>query len=337
MAGSISSDMTGIRIGIVGTGYAATARAKALSADRRSHLVGISSGSDSSDGASRAAELAERHGAKAIAHWRQLVAESSVDLVIICAVSALHGEVVEAALQAGKHVVVEYPLSLRLAQAEQLVKLAAQKQLLLHVEHIELLGGLHMAMRSHLHNIGRPRYLAYRTINPQSPAPKKWTYQKELFGFPFCGALSRVHRLTNLFGKVKQVNCHTRMLEDADGVHFRQVLSSGRLLFESGLVAEVIYGKGEGLCVYHREIEVQGDEGSLFFDRNEGTLTTNEGTSAIAVKPRRGLFVQDTQGVLDYLIEGTPLYVNVDESVYALKVGDALRRASISGDAESIA
>ncbi len=326
--------MTGIRVGLVGTGYAATARAKALLADRRSHLVSISSGSGSSSSAERAIELAAQYGAKAIAHWRQLVAESAVDLVIICTVSALHGEIVEAALQAGKHVVVEYPLSLQLAQAEQLVKLAAQKQLLLHVEHIELLGGLHLAMRSHLHRIGRPSYVAYRTVNPQSPAPKKWTYQKELFGFPFCGALSRVHRLTNLFGKVKQVNCHTRILENTDGVHFRQILSFGRLLFESGLVAEVIYGKGEGLCVYHREIEVQGDEGSLFFDRNEGTLTTGEGTSAIAVEPRRGLFVKDTQGVLDYLTESTPLYVSVDESVYALRVGDALRCASMSGDAE---
>jgi len=326
--------MVGIRVGLLGTGYAATARAKALSADRRSQLISVSSGSDSSDGANRAAEIAEQYGAKAVAYWQQLVAENAVDLVIICTVSALHGEMVEAALQAGKHVVVEYPLSLQLAQAEQLVKLAAQKRLLLHVEHIELLGGLHLAMRSHLHMIGEPSYVAYRTINPQSPAPKKWTYKKELFGFPFCGALSRVHRLTNLFGKVKQVNCHTRMLEGADGIHFRQIMSSGRLLFKSGLVAEVIYGKGEGFYVYHREIEVQGNEGSLFFDRNEGTLTTGEGTSAVTVEPRRGLFVKDTQGVLAYLTEGTPLYVSVDESVYALRVGDALRRASISGDTE---
>lgn len=338
--------MTSIRVGIVGTGYAAQARAKALLDDGRSQLIGISRGSASSHGASshgvsdhsseRAAGLAAQYGTRAVAHWQKLVEAETVDLVVICTVSALHGEIAKAALTSGKHVVVEYPLSLQVAQAEELIELAEQKRLLLHVEHIELLGGLHLAMRSHLPKIGKPSYVAYRTISPQTPAPKKWTYQQALFGFPFCGALSRVHRLTNLFGRVRQVNCQTRIIEDADGVHFRQMMSAGRLVFESGLVAEVVYGKGEGLCVYHREMEVQGDEGTLFFDRNEGTLTTTAGASAIAVEPRRGLFVKDTRGVLDYLESGVPLYVSAAESLYALRVGDALRRASISGETVSV-
>lgn len=328
--------MSGIQVGIVGTGYAANARAKALLADRRANLSSISGGSVSDESTQRAVELAEQYGARAIEHWQQQISEDTVELVMVCAVSALHGEIVEAALRSGKHVVVEYPLSLEVLQAERLVELAMQKRLLLHVEHIELLGGLHLAMRSHLPKVGKPSYVAYRTINPQNPAPRKWTYREALFGFPFCGALSRVHRLTNLFGKVRKVQCHTRVLTSKDDVYFRQVLSSGRLLFESGLIAEVIYGKGEGLHVYHREIEVQGDKGTLFFDRNEGTLTTSEQTSAIAVEPRRGLFVKDTQGVLDYITEGTPLYVDATESLYALRVGDALRRASLSGDTVSV-
>lgn len=323
--------MTGIRVGLVGTGYAAKARAKSFLADGRSHLIGVSG-----ENAERTGEFADQYGMQAIDHWRQLIAEETVDLVVICTVSALHGEMVEAALETGKHVVVEYPLSLDVEQAERLVELAAQKQLLLHVEHIELLGGLHLAMRSHLSKIGKPIYVGYRTINPQDPAPKRWTYQKELFGFPFCGALSRVHRLTNLFGPVKQVSCRTRILEDADDSYFKQILSSGRLQFESGLIAEVVYGKGEGLWVYHREIEVQGDAGTLFFDRNEGALTTDKGTDVIAVEPRRGLFEKDTKGVLDHLSVGVPLYVTAAESVYALRVGDALRRASSSGDTVTV-
>ncbi len=323
--------MADIRVGLVGTGYAANARAKSFLADGRSHLVSVSG-----DSANRTSKFAEQYDLRAMAHWQELIAEDSINLVVICTVSALHGEVAEAALNAGKHVVVEYPLSLDVEQAERLVRLATQKQLLLHVEHIELLGGLHLAMRSHLLEIGNPTYVGYRTINPQNPAPKKWTYQKALFGFPFCGALSRVHRLTNLFGRVKQVSCRTRILEDTDDIYFRQILSSGRLQFESGLIAELVYGKGEGLWVYHREIEVQGDEGTLFFDRNEGTLTTAEETHAISVEPRRGLFMKDTQEVLDYLNEGTPLYVSAAESVYALRVGDALRRASSSNDTVAV-
>ncbi|MGB3298403.1 MAG: Gfo/Idh/MocA family oxidoreductase, partial [Phormidesmis sp.] len=251
---------------------------------------------------------------------------------VVATVSALHGDVVEAALKAGKHVVVEYPLSLDLAQAQRLIALAVERQRLLHVEHIELLGGLHVAMKKYLPNVGVPAYVSYRTINPQHPAPMTWTFHQELFGFPFCGALSRVHRLTNLFGRVATVDCCTRVVKNAENAaYFKSILSSARLQFENGVVAELTYGKGDAFWTYRRDIEAQGSLGSLVFARNEGSLTTAQGTQKIAVEPRKGLFVKDTQAVLDYLTQGRPLYVSAAESVYALSVGDALRRASEEG------
>ncbi|CAN5838778.1 Gfo/Idh/MocA family oxidoreductase [soil metagenome] len=324
---SNSAEFMTIRVGLVGTGYAAGARAKAFRADPRSQLLSVAGHHFES-----AATFAESHDLKVMEGWQQLVADDSLDLVVVATVSSLHGEVVEAALTAGKHVVVEYPLSLDLAQAERLVKLAAERNLLLHVEHIELLGGLHRAVQAHLPKVGTPSYVSYCTLNPQHPAPMKWTYRSDLFGFPFCGALSRVHRLTNLFGPVEAVTCCTQTTDSqADPTYFASILSSARLQFQSGVVAELTYGKGENLWVYRREIEVQGSSGALVFNRDEGKLTTAEGTAPIAVTPRRGLFVKDTEGVLDYLSEGKPLYVSAAESVYALSVGDALRRASANG------
>ncbi len=315
-----------IRFGLVGTGYAARIRAAALAAAERSELLLVS-------GHSNTLDFANTHGLKAVDRWQDLVSDSSIDVVVVANVSSLHGAVAEAALRAGKHVVVEYPLSLELAQAQALLTLAAELKLLLHVEHIELLGGLHVAMKAHLPRVGLPRYVSYRTLNPQNPAPVKWTYDLDLFGFPFCGALSRVHRLTNLFGRVETVTCCTQVAgSEVDAAYFRGILSSGRLQFKNGMIAELTYGKGENLWVHRREIEVQGSEGALSFNGNEGMLTTAKGGEAIAVAPRRDLFVQDTKRVLDYLTKGTPLYVSADESVYALKVGDALRRASISGE-----
>lgn len=316
-----------IGVGIVGTGYVAKVRAKVLLEDERSHLVSVASQLPQ-----RVAEFAAQYGMAAAEHWSEVVNDGAVDLVVVATVSHLHGAVVEAAITAGKHVVVEYPLSFDLSQAERLVKQARARGQLLHVEHIELLGGLHLAMRSHIAKIGEPYYVSYRTLNPQNPAPRKWTYHREQFGFPFCGALSRVHRLTNLFGRVRQVDCCTQMtLDEVNDDYFKRVVSSGRLQFENDVVAEVTYGKGEGLWIKRRDIEVQGRLGAMSFTGNEGQLTTAEGTSLIAVAPRKGLFLKDTQGVLDYLTMGTPLYVNAEEGLYALRVGDALRRASVSG------
>ena len=316
-----------IRVGVVGTGYAAKTRVRAFEADGRSQVV-KAAGRD----AERTIRFAEKYGLQGGDDWRSLVEDPAIELVVVATVSSLHGDVVQAALEANKHVVVEYPLSLDLAQAEQLVSLADERKRLLHVEHIELLGGLHQAMKAHLPRIGVPGYVNYRTINVVRPAPLKWTYRFDLFGFPFCGALSRVHRLTNLFGSVSAVDCCTRVVDsDEDTNYFSSVLSSARLQFESGLVAEVTYAKGEGIWAARRDVEVQGRSGALVFERNEGTLTTAEGAESIQVAPRKGLFVKDTQAVLDYLTEGTRLYVEASQSLYALRVGDALRRASESG------
>ncbi|MGB4221220.1 MAG: Gfo/Idh/MocA family oxidoreductase, partial [Smithellaceae bacterium] len=56
--------------------------------------------------------------------------------VVIAAPAALHYDFAEKALQAGKHVFVEKPLSLTQADGEKLVSLAAQKQKTLFVGHI---------------------------------------------------------------------------------------------------------------------------------------------------------------------------------------------------------
>lgn len=316
-----------IRVGIVGTGYAAKTRVQAFEEDARSQVLKAAGRS-----ADRGQAFAQTYGLQAAESWRALVEDAAIDLVVVATVSSLHGEVVKAALEADKHVVVEYPLSLDLAQAEALVALARERKRLLHVEHIELLGGLHHAMKEYLPRVGTPFYANYRTINVVRPASLKWTYRFDLFGFPFCGALSRVHRLTNLFGQVSAVDCCTRVVDSkVNADYFASVLSSARLQFASGLVAELTYGKGEDFWAARRDVEIQGRLGALVFEGNEGRLMTAEGTEPISVAPRKGLFVKDTQGVLDYLTDGTPLYVEASESLYALRVGDALRRASESG------
>ena len=262
--------------------------------------------------------------------WMDLVDDDRIDLVVVATVSALHGDVVEHALVVGKHVVGVYPLSLALAQAQRLLVLAAQRKRLLHVEHIELLGGLHRLMRSHLPLIGSPSYVNYRTLSAQRPAPMSWKYCPELFGFPFCGALSRVNRLTNLFGKVQSVSCEMQTTRSAVDLNFyTNIVCSGRLLFESGLVAELTYGKGDRTWRTLRAIDVQGRDGSLTFVGNKGALTTNAGETHLEASPRKGLIALDTKGVLDYLSNGIPLYVSAEESFYALRVADALRSAAV--------
>ena len=73
----------------------------------------------------KAQAVAARHQIPEVhADWRTLVESPSVDLVSICAPPALHLEMVEAALRAGKHVLSQKPFVLDLAEGQRLVDLA---------------------------------------------------------------------------------------------------------------------------------------------------------------------------------------------------------------------
>lgn len=318
-----------IRAAIVGTGYAARLRAEALQADERSQLVAISGHSPSST-----ATFADTFGITPWDQWQAMVVDPGIDLVVICHVNSGHGAVVRAALEAGKAVVVEYPLCLDVAEASALIDLAQQRGLLLHVEHIEILGGLHRAMQAHLPAIGMPAYVRYSTVVPQTPAPKKWTYAPKLFGFPLMGALSRLHRLTNLFGPVATVACQLQYDGGAPtppGDYFTTCRCTAQLTFQSGLVAEVLYGKGEQVWAPARNMVVQGQAGALVFEGDRGFLLQGGDPKVIEVGGRRGLFAQDTSRVLETLTTGAPLYVAPRDSLYALRVGAAAQQAAATG------
>lgn len=314
-----------LKVGLVGTGYTAKLRAETLQSDRRSHLVAVAGHTPE-----KTAAFSETYQALALESWETLVEHPDIDLVIIATINRDHGAIARAALQAGKHVVVEYPLALDVPEAEALISLAQAQDKLLHVEHIELLGGLHQALRQSLPNIGTAFYARYTTLNPQHPAPQKWTYNRSMFGFPFSAALSRLHRLTDLFGTVAAISCQARFWDD-ESEFYTACLCTAQLNFTSGLIAEVTYGKGKTFWQAERKFEVHGEQGSLIFDGDQGHLIRGETKTAIEVGSRRGLFAKDTGMVLDHLFAGKPLYVTPDVSLYTLKVADAARRSAETG------
>lgn len=321
-----------LQVGLIGTGYAAKLRAETLQADARAELVAVAGHTPD-----KTAAFSQTYGAEALSDWQALVQRSDLDLVVIASINSHHAAIVRAALQSGKSVVVEYPLALEFAEAASLVELATAQGKRLHVEHIELLSGIHQAAKTTLPTIGTPFYVRYTSLNAQRPAPQKWTYHPRQFGFPLVGAVSRIHRLTDLFGSVATVSCQARFWDKADEVdadrdaYYTSCLCTAQLRFANGVVAEVVYGKGEALWRSARSLEIHGHDGAILIDGEQGQLVTAEATKPLEMGSRRGLFAKDTTMVLDHLTRGTPLYVSLAASLYALQVADAARRSAETG------
>ncbi len=315
-----------VKVGIVGTGYAAQRRAEAFLQDDRAQLCFVAGHS-----AEKIASFCQNYGVSSFDAWETLVNHPQVDLVVICNVNRDHGAIADAALTSGKHVIIEYPLALDTSVAAQLIDLAQKAQKLLHVEHLELLGGMHQETRQHLAYLGNVFYARYTTIDPQRPAPRRWSYHRQLFGFPLMAALPRIHRFTDLFGQVKAVTCQERYWDAPEAGYFTACLCVAQLQFTSGLTVDLVYGKGEVFWQGDRTFALQGDKGTLIFNGDVGQLTSEKESKTVELGALRGLFAKDTHLALDCLFEGTPLYVTPRSSLYALQVAQAAFESAQTG------
>jgi len=315
-----------LQVGIVGTGYVATKRAEIIQNDPRAEVVAVTGNSPEKTQA-----LAERFGLKSIDSWQQLVNLPELDLIIISTITRDHGIIAQAAIESGKHVVVENPLALDTQQARAIIDLASSKGKMLHIEHIELLGGVHRAAVEHLPKIGKVFYARYVTIVPQATAPRRWTFHQEMFGFPFMGALSRIHRFVDLFGMANSISCQSRFWDAPELGYYTACLCTLQLRFPNDMIAHLSYGKGEVFSKAERTLEFLGDKGILLFEGEVGKLIQNGQETPIAAETRQGLFLADTTRVLDHLTEGKPLYVDTEASYTSLRIGEAAYKSAKSG------
>ena len=115
---------TAVRWGILATGRIAHSFARDLAEVPGASVVAV--GSRSRESAAGFAATYGAEGCRAHDSYEALAADPEVDVVYVASPHAMHLEHGRLALEAGKHVLCEKPLTVNLAQAEQLVALARQ-------------------------------------------------------------------------------------------------------------------------------------------------------------------------------------------------------------------
>lgn len=78
---------------------------------------------------------------KTTTDYKDIVNDTSIDAVAICTPVFSHHEIAKAALQAGKHILIEKPMTSTSAQAEELLNLAEKKKVSILVDHTFLFTG----------------------------------------------------------------------------------------------------------------------------------------------------------------------------------------------------
>lgn len=123
--------MTELSVGIIGLGYWGPNWLRNFAVTPGWRLVW---GSDLS--AERIAKLSRQYPAvRFTKHAEDLFADPSLDVVVIATPTSSHYALAKAALEAGKHVLVEKPMTETAKEAESLVTLARRKKRFLFVDH----------------------------------------------------------------------------------------------------------------------------------------------------------------------------------------------------------
>lgn len=127
-----------VTFGIIGCGRIAERHLRTLARCKEARLIAVS-------------DVAEERMEQAEALWQQttgscatlakstdyrvLLADPSVQTVIISTLSGMHAEMAKAALLMGKHIVLEKPMTLSLKDADEIIELAAAQQRFVQVCH----------------------------------------------------------------------------------------------------------------------------------------------------------------------------------------------------------
>ena len=226
--------------------------------------------------ASRAKARADEFGLRAET-VDGLLAAGDVDIIVNLTVPAAHADVTRSILEAGKHAYSEKPLTLSLAEAEALGRLADEKGLRIGCAPDTFLGASHQESRR-LVDEGAVGRITHGTCHVMSAGMEMWHPNPDFFFLKGGGPILDlgpyyVAQLVNLIGPVRRVAAMSGMATPT-----RTITSQPRageeipvetpttihalLEFASGAI--VTFGASWDTHAHnHRNVELYGTEGTL--------------------------------------------------------------------------
>ena len=148
-----------LRVGVAGTGSLGYHHARLLRG-----VAGITFSGFYEANAERAATVARELGARAYPTLDALLAD--VEALSIVTPTKFHHAVAKAALEAGKHLLIEKPITATIEEADELIALAKRKGVMVQIGHIER---FNRAIRAALPHVDHPLFIDSDRLAPFNP------------------------------------------------------------------------------------------------------------------------------------------------------------------------
>lgn len=337
---------TQVRVGIIGAGIMGRNHAASVATDPRARVVGVASLP-----LEAAQRLADEHDADIVTDdYRELLAHPDVDLVSIATPDHLHAEICLAAAAAGKHFLVEKPLTTDLAEADTVIEAVAKSGVI--------------AMCSFNHRWIAPYAEAYNAVSTGRIGTPKLAYaRKNDRIFVPTQMLSWASSTTPAWflssHDIDLVNWYFGAPAiDVYATAVWGVLRDREINTPDAIQAQVRYDGGgvatfESCWIYPDTfptmtdsfIEIVGTDGVVHLPRqsDQVELSTHEGfeyprtsVGATAHGQYRGAVREAVQHMVTCVLERRPPLVTLESSRHVTAVLDALHRSLESGGVEKL-
>ncbi len=331
--------MTRVRCAVIGSGFAGSTYAEAVRYAADAELVAIAGGH-------QAADLAARHGV-AVADVDAVLDSADVDAVLLASPNPFHGPQTLRAADAGKHVLVEKPMALSVAECRAMVEACQRKGLVLMVGHHHRFrrNGIATRMLLDRGTIGRVDMAAMVQTEPDQTT---WLTKPENGGYLLGGGVHGLDMLRWWLGDVQRVaaltgqyrgeqveNGSLLLLEFAGGAHAS---------FQESVIPGSVPPPGSGVVRF--DAVLTGERGVLQVDMyGEVRSSTRDGWHVHTSLPvwdghyaflRMEAYASQVREFVAAIREGRPPRVPATDGLAAVAIVEAAHRAAATGSWQEV-
>jgi len=228
--------MDRLRVGVIGVGQMGEKHAEVYSRLANCELVALAD-----PRLEHCENVAERLGASAaVGDYQDLLARDDVQAVSICTPDESHRAPVLAALEAGKHVLLEKPLATDLEEAEEIANAVEQTDLKLMVAYLLRFDPRYVAVRDAIDrgDLGELLYIISHRNSPHTEGPKRYKQGTSLTMHVAAHDLDLIWWLTGWQPECVHATASTKLLRAKD----MHDAASAVMTFKGGAFASVNYG-----------------------------------------------------------------------------------------------
>ncbi len=314
-----------LRVGLIGAGLIGQVHARAYGNLRNAELVAVADIRPD-----KAAEVGERYGSRQFATLDDLLAAVDVDVIDICLPTPLHASHTIRALEAGKHVMCEKPITRTLEEAQQVAAAVERAAGMFTVGHVVRFFPEYARARDLIAagEVGAPRVVHTVRVGAFPP----WSYQNWMGDLDQSGGVIldlACHELDWLrwtCGEVTRVFArglaYSHLAEGDSRDHSLIVLR-----FASGAMAHVeVSWAMPPRGPFVTKVEVAGSRGLMSFDNQSsmpirGYWNVEGGPTAIPESPLAvGPHQAEIAHFIDCIEAGRQPLVGVEDAIKALEV-----------------